>query len=103
MIVKRAYRYFGEGEIETGEQMIRGFGTSYQLDDVTALAIMEGGSGILPADLFTSIGYTEEEIKLRAKRRGEEFMAKHRVALAAALEFKDRLKQEIAEKENANV
>ena len=88
------FRFVGT-ELETAEASLKWFGQSVELTEQRAAEIITRGA-ILPAKIFDSIGFTEQELKAY---RGvgshadatDEFKAKKHAALLAVHALRERI------------
>lgn len=84
-MVKRKWRYFGNGFIETDVQFKR-FGQEHMLTDADALNILQAITGIIPSEDWPFLPEHEKIRKLRVPAN-EDYMTRHRQALARSREM----------------
>lgn len=84
----RLYKYFGNGQVEVGDTVIKKFGQEYKLSDDDARGLLAGHLGIIPSDKFDGL-FTREEISDRRRRvpANEGYMERHKRALVIGDQF----------------
>lgn len=81
MVLKEKYKYFGSGEIQSENVYFHKFGQELALTDAQAFDCAKVG-GILTSEEFANVGWTPSEKSDKRFRKGPDFDARMRLALA---------------------